>query len=163
MSLIADRDVGALVKAPAQRKVVFKWILILLAILLVFAAFVWVVSWERQQTRDAVRLADMANLRAAMQSLYFEQGSFDLTGSCESSGALLSETCWAKLQNYVDANALSMDPKGNVLCNANNCDSSCQYAWGELQKDNFQIIFNLEHDTVGLTAGCHALDRTGIR
>lgn len=163
MSLIADRDVSALTKAPQKRKTVFKWVLISLACLLVLSVFVWVVSWERQQTRDAVRLADMANLRAAMQAMYYEQGSFDLSGACESGGYLLSETCWAKLQNYVDPDALSMDPKGSVLCNANNCNSSCQYAWGELQKDNFQIIFNLEHDTVGLAAGCHVLERTGIR
>nr|HPL93454.1 hypothetical protein [bacterium] len=74
MSLIADRDVSALTKAPQKRKMVFKWVLISLALLLVLGAFVWVVSWERQQTRDAVRLADMANLRAAMQAMYYEQG-----------------------------------------------------------------------------------------
>lgn len=163
MSLIEDRDVGALVKAPQKRKVVFKWVLMAIAMLLVLAFFVWIISWERQQTRDAVRLSDMANLRAAMQSLYYEQGNFDLGGACESNGSLLTETCWAKLKNYVDANALSMDPKGKSLCTVNNCGGSCQYAWGELTKDNFQIIFNLEHDTAGLSAGCHVLERTGIR
>ncbi|HOX97426.1 MAG TPA: hypothetical protein PL066_03710 [bacterium] len=163
MSLIADRDVGALAKAPEKRKIVFKWVLIFLAVVLALAVFVWIVSWERQQTRDALRLADMANLRAGMQSLYFEQGTFDLREWCESNGSLLSENCWAKLQNYVDADSLTMDQKGTVLCNASNCDGACQYAWGELQRDNFEIIFNLEHDVAGLSAGCHVLDRTGVR
>ena len=162
MSLIVDRDVAALVKAPTKRKVAFKFILIFLGIIIIILGLLWMISWERSQSRDAVRVANMAVVQSVMQQVYFEQGNYDISEYCNTGEALLTEGCWALFSNYIAEPNLLLDPQKGNACTVNNCTDPCVYSLHVNTEDDYEIIFHLEHGLDSYTKGCHYLDRAGM-
>lgn len=162
MSLIADRDVSALVKAPAKRKVAFKFILIFLMIILVVLGLFFYLSWERSQSRDAVRVANMAVVQAAMQQIYFKQGHYDISAYCATGEALLTEKCWQLFSTYIPDPSLLLDPQKGNACTVNNCNAPCIYSLNGNSETDYEIIFHLEHGLGDYAKGCHYLDKTGM-
>lgn len=162
MSLISDRDVAALAKAPAKRKVAFKFILIFLAIILIMLGLFFYISWERSQSRDAVRVADIAVIQAAMQQIYYKQGHYDISQYCATGEALVTESCWLLFSDYIPDPNLLLDPQKGNVCSVNNCEAPCVYGLNMNSTDDYEIIFHLEHGIGDYGAGCHYLDRTGM-
>jgi len=162
MSLIVDRDVSALAKAPEKRKIAFKAVLIVLAILIVLLGFLWLILWERQQNRDAVRVANIAVVQSAMQQIYYEQGHYDISDRCPLGEALLGENCWQVFNKYIQDQSLLLDPKKGVACTVNNCDEPCLYSLNQNGPENYEILFHLERGVGNYEAGCHYLDKAGM-
>jgi hypothetical protein len=162
MSLTTDRTVSTLVKAPERRKVALKGFAIVIFILLIILAIFMYINWERQKTRDAVRLSNVALMQGVMQEIFYEQGNYKIDEFCNVDEPLLTESCWEKMQNYFPNTIILTDPKGSVPCTVNNCESACLYSLIETNEDNYRILFSLERGIEDFEAGCHHLDRDGI-
>lgn len=162
MSLTTDRTVSTLVKAPERRKVALKGFAIIIVVLLIVLGVFGYINWERQKTRDAVRLSNIALIQGVMQEIFYEQGTYKIDGYCNIDEPLLTESCWEKMQNYFPNTIILADPKGENVCTVNNCESSCLYSLTESNEDNYRVLFSLERGVEGFESGCHYLDRDGI-
>lgn len=117
---------------------------------LIAAAGILLLFSERAQTRDALRLADMAKVRLGFELLYFEKNSFiEAASGCKEVGALVS-TC--TLATYVPDIAQIRDP------------GKFHYTISVVpDSDDYGVQFTLERRRGNLAAGTHTLTHAGVR
>ncbi|MFA6537153.1 MAG: prepilin-type N-terminal cleavage/methylation domain-containing protein [Patescibacteria group bacterium] len=133
----------------------------------------------REKARDVKRLADMDALQKAMAIMYENEGSYTVAGVSNITKLVLSgaravfnagcefgsvSNCSGKLLEYLPGLEKLNDPSSpDSGCVAINCGEVCNYQFGVLEKDHYEVYFFLENGSSQYSdRGCYQISESGI-